>query len=616
MQLYQIHIENYRSIENITFALNKCNILVGKNNSGKSNVLKAIDLVLGERYPKLTKNDFFNQDETKTIKIDLYFNNFSDTEIDSIKSEIKYNVNVERVVYSPEQIKSELSTKKEIKIEIEITSENLSKKIFFGNIYYKYFSNELKNAIVNTVYVPSLRDHNQILKITEYSFLTKLLSKIYEKADLVKKEELKDILKNATSKCKEIFEDYEIKLDNISKSIIEHDGLRFSMLPSDYKEIYKKLNILLNDGIETELDFKGSGIQSIIIISLFKLYADLKIGSALLLIEEPESFLHPQANRHMANILSQICKEDNIQLIVTTHSPNYLYGLDLKDVILLNKADGKTEINQINFIRDEIKLKKELNPTNLELFFANKVVLVEGDTDKILLPNLSKKLNADFNFDKKNISIVDVGSKSNLDIFIELLNSFKIPWVALLDKDFVSLSESKGLLNRMNSKFGFGVMIDNLSEKELISKFKEHNIYVLSYGEIENYYVKEWLFKILDSFLHDLDLPSEIKLDIQTKINTITLSSQINEIKRDLNIKHSLDECNSSIINKVINIKFELLNLDLDSHKVGKKLVNIFDSLDLTKPKIALRIEQYISLESMDVNKKEDITEFIRNVFS
>ena len=314
MQLYRVHIENYRSIENMTLDLNKRNILVGKNNSGKSNVLKAIDLVLGEKYLKLAKNDFFNQDETKTIKIDLFFNNFNDTELQSIKSEIVYRVNVDGLWYSPEQIQSELETKKEIKIEIEITSANFSKNIFFGDIYYKYFSNELKNAIVNTVYVPSLRDHTQILKITEYSFLNKLLSKIYEKADSEKKEQLKEILKNATDKCKEIFEDYETKLDNISKSIIEHDGLRFSMLPSDYKEIYKKLNILLNDGIETELNFKGSGIQSIIIISLFKLYADLKIGSALLLIEEPESFLHPQANRHMANIISQICNEDNIQL--------------------------------------------------------------------------------------------------------------------------------------------------------------------------------------------------------------------------------------------------------------------------------------------------------------
>jgi predicted ATP-dependent endonuclease of OLD family len=616
MLLYKIHIENYRSIENLTLSLNKGNVLVGKNNTGKSNVLKAIDLVLGEKFLKLTKNDFFNQDDSKTIKIDLFFNGFSQNELDAIKKEIIYGVKVEDVFYSPEQIQEELETKKEVKIEIEISNGRINKNIFFGEIYYKYFSNELKNAIVNTVFVPSIRDHNQILKITEYSFLNKLLNKIYEKAEQDKKDELKEILEKATDKCKEIFNEYEIKLDNISKSIIEHKGLRMSMLPSNYQEIYKKLTLLLNDGIETELDFKGSGIQSVIIISLFKLYADLKIGSAILLIEEPESFLHPQANRHMAKILNDICKEDNIQLIITTHSPNYLQDIDLKNIILLKKEGNKTVKNQIDYLQDEVKLRKELNTSNLELFFADKVILVEGETDKILLPAFAKTIKEDYDFDKKNISIIDVGSKSNLDAFIELLNSFNISWLALLDKDFVSMTESKGLLKRMNSKFGYEINFDSITEPELISKLKENNIYVFTCGEIENYYIEEWLNKILEDFINNLDLSAEIKSDIKTKINAITTSSQIGEIKKDLNSRHSLDDYDSAIVNKLINIKFELLTLNLDDEKIGKKLERVFDTLNLTKPKIAIRIKEHINVEQMPVNKKENLIQIINYIFT
>lgn len=615
MQLYKIHIENYRSIEDLTLKLHKRTILVGKNNSGKSNVLRAIDLVLGEKYLKVTKNDFFNQEDTRTIKIDLFFNAFSTSELDNIKQEIIYRVNVDGVWYSPEQIQFELETKKEVKMEIEILNANISKKIYFGDIYYKYFSNELKNAIVNTVYVPSIRDHNKILKINEYSFLNKLLGKIYEIADPTKKDELKDILKEASDKCKEIFETYESKLDTISKSIIEHDGLRFSMLPSDYKEIYKKLNILLNDGIETELDFKGTGIQSIIIISLFKLYADLKVGSAFLLIEEPESFLHPQANRHMANMLTEICEEDNIQLMFTTHSPNYLFGMDLKDIILLRKRENKTIKTQVETITDETKLKKELNPSNLELFFADKVVLVEGETDKILLPIVAQKVSNEYNFDKKNISIVDVGSKANLDVFIELLNSFGIPWLALLDKDFVSLTESKGLLKRMNSRFDYGIDVESSTELELISKFKEHNIHVFSFGEIENYYAKEWLFRILDDFIDDLELAESIKSDIKGRLNEITVSSERDAIKRDINTMHRPDEYASSIISQLINIKFNLLTLDLNAEKIGKTLENIFSGLKLTKPRIALKIKPHLDLSDLQSEKKEDIKTFIDSIF-
>lgn len=175
MQLYRIHVENYRSIENLTLYLNKCSVLVGKNNTGKSNVLKAIDLVLGEKFFKLTKNDFFNQDDTKIIKINPFFNDFNTVELSNIKSEIKYPSKMEGQFFSVEHIQSELYSEKEIRIEIEISDGNISKNIFFGNIYYKYFSNGLKNTIVNTVYIPSMRDHSQILKITEYSFLNKLL---------------------------------------------------------------------------------------------------------------------------------------------------------------------------------------------------------------------------------------------------------------------------------------------------------------------------------------------------------------------------------------------------------------------------------------------------------
>ena len=73
MRLVKAHIENFRSLRNIDVNFNKCTIFVGKNNTGKSNVLKAIDLVLGEGYYRVTNNDFYNQDESLTIKIDLFF---------------------------------------------------------------------------------------------------------------------------------------------------------------------------------------------------------------------------------------------------------------------------------------------------------------------------------------------------------------------------------------------------------------------------------------------------------------------------------------------------------------------------------------------------------------
>jgi len=616
MHLYKAHVENFRSIKNSTIDLKKCTILVGMNNTGKSNFLKALDLVLGEGYIRVTKNDFFNQDENNTIKITLYFNRFSREEIDAIKEEIRYNVNINGVYYRKEEIQGELESKKEIRMEVEIFSDNVERKLYIGDLYYKYFSNKLRNTIVNTIYVPSVRDIGDIMRMTRYTLMGKLLKIIYEKADKTKKAELESILRSASGKTKEIFEECEKKLNEISKTIIEHDGLSISMLPSDYRDIYKKLNLLLNDGIESELEYKGTGIQSVIIICLFKLYADLKIGNSILIIEEPESYLHPHANRYMAKILKNICYEQNMQIIFSTHSPYYILEMDIKDVVLFTKKNIESKTKQITVIKNETKLKKELNADNLELFFSDKAILVEGITEKLLLPTLSKQINPNYNFDLSNISIIEVGSKSNLDIFIDLLNSFNIPWMAILDRDFISKTESLGLMKKINDTYRFGFDIETTTESDLIESFKKYGLYTLSYGEIENYYNINWLTNIIFSYLEDLKLDTHIEEKIRDSINEIDIDTDIDSLKRDLFTSITFDEYELKIINNLINIKNELIRINLNNHKIGKKLEKIFEKVYLTKPRIAVRISEYIDINALDVNKRNDLIEIIGKIFT
>lgn len=526
---------------------------------------------------------------------------------------IKYNVRVDDIFYTPDSFEYILKNENKVVMEVEFSANNISRNIYFGNIYYKYFSAELKDSIVGTLYIPAVRDPNKILKVTDYSFLNKLLSIIYEKADSAKKEDLEKTLKIATEKCKEIFDEPERELDRITKAIIAHKGLKFAMLPSDSKNVYKKLDILLDDGIETELDFKGSGIQSVVIISLFKLYSDLKAGNVLLLIEEPESFLHPQANRHMAKILYDFCTNDNIQLIVATHSPNYLESSNIKDIILLDKKESKTKATQIDNISDETKLRRELNVSNLELFFADKVVLVEGETEKILLPVIAKQIDERNDFDRKNYSIIEVGSKANLDIFIELLNKFNIPWISLLDKDVLN-RESKKIIEKLNKNFSYGIDTANVSEEYLIDKFKENGIYILSHGEIENYYHKEWLYKILDDLILELNIDIETKKEIIIKMNNFTNVSVKNSMYKEI-LSKQLDVYDKELMKKIISVKAELINLDLNTKKVSEKLEQIFKEIKLTKPKIALKLKQHIKIDDLEENKRDEIKSLIECIF-
>ncbi len=611
MKLARLEISNYRSIKQLDMDFGASTIIVGKNNTGKSNILRAIDIVLGERFFKPTKNDFFDGDETRTIQIILHFDDFTDEEINEITSKIKYPCYVEHNYYRAIDYTGFLYATRSARLEIEMSNVGLEKKLYLGGVYYKYLSTELKNAIITSVHIPSVRDHTQILKTTDYSFLGKLLAKLYDGADATKKTELNQKLSEGNDVCNDIFLKYQNRLNEISSAIISHNGVKFSFLPSNPRESYRKLEILLDDGIETGLDFKGSGIQSVIIISLFKLYSEVKAGQALILIEEPELFLHPHANRHMASVLKDFCTSEGVQLIITTHSPQYLLDRDISEIVLVRKVGKETSVKRATGAIDEVKLKKELSESNLELFFSEKVVLVEGQSDKIMLQAFAKSIDDKFDFDAKNIGVIETGSKANLDIFIDLLEAFEVPWLAVVDKD---LLDDKGTLGRMNTHFNLGI-VDTDSSAQKSDTLKAKGINVLQFGEIENYYNKDWLYNVLYDFIDETNLPQ--KTDIKTLIQNMTSSDDSASLKRQLGTSGWLTLDIDDVVNRVINCKVGLIPVNMEAQRLGNKLQDeIFSCFQLTKPKIALKIKKYVNVNSLPDNKKEELTELLSRVFA
>ena len=117
MRLARIEITNFRSIKELDLTFGTCTMLVGKNNSGKSNIVRAIDLALGEKYVRITKNDFFDQNEIENISIKLHFDNLKDDEIDDIMKEVKYSVWVEGVKYEPATFYTLLRDTRKARIE-------------------------------------------------------------------------------------------------------------------------------------------------------------------------------------------------------------------------------------------------------------------------------------------------------------------------------------------------------------------------------------------------------------------------------------------------------------------------------------------------------------------
>ena len=257
------------------------------------------------------------------------------------------------------------------------------------------------------------------------------------------------------------------------------------------KELESKIQYLKDNFLSQSLQRKVlfSFLKNILDdIEYYKNNLNGKLDNLFLIFEEPELHLSPQRSREMYSLLIKL-SEIGVQIVMETHS-SYFVGLkQYKSICLIKKIKNDIKVYQYTgklLNGDEIKnfnMNYWINPDRGEMFFAKKVILVEGQTDKIVLGYLSKKLGI-FKYD---YSILECGSKSIIPQFIKLLNAFKLPYIAIYDKDNhfwrTELEiENSNLKNHsiqksINYDFGDFVEFDNDIEEELYSEKRERKNY-------------------------------------------------------------------------------------------------------------------------------------------
>jgi predicted ATP-dependent endonuclease of OLD family len=176
------------------------------------------------------------------------------------------------------------------------------------------------------------------------------------------------------------------------------------------------------------------------------------ITGVIVLMEEPELFLPPQAQRYLYRLLRTIAAQGN-QVLYSTHSPAFLNVVRLDELVFTERRPkvGTLLLQPRPLPADEeFRAFSEFDSSRSELFLARAAVLVEGLTEKLTLPFVFEALGHDA--DRERISIIECGGKGNIPLFARISRAVGLPFVAVHDRDApadAEPSEAEGLLNAL-----------------------------------------------------------------------------------------------------------------------------------------------------------------------
>lgn len=420
MMISELKIYNFRRFKSvdgapglkITFHKG-LNALIGENDSGKTAVIDALKLVLltqSNEYIRPTDEDFHkstNGDVCSEFKIDCTITEFTQNEAKNFIEYLMFKKNGHKVEYT---------------IELHYRAWKEGYKIFqelrVGDIDDGVLIDGKARDLLKAVYLKPLRDAEREMSSGRSSRISQILLNHPVFKD--KKEHvILDIFQEANEKIEDYFTDDEegkhilqTIRDNLESFNDKGQASNAELKTSDIqlKAILESLSLNapeINPGLgELNLLF--------IAAELLLLKDDTDGGMKLALIEELEAHLHPQAQLRLISYLQNEYNENDVQIIISTHSPILASKINLKNLILMKDgfgydlAEGRTGLQK----GDYLFLQRFLDSTKANLFFAKGIIMVEGDAENILIPVIADILG--YPLEKYGISIVNVGSTAFL----------------------------------------------------------------------------------------------------------------------------------------------------------------------------------------------------------
>lgn len=425
VRIQQIKIRNFRCFRALLLDLAAGPAsFVAPNGGGKSTLLEAVARACGAVAPRLTSQDF--RDSTQPIEIVAVVSNLPTDTAALYADELRFETG------GPVMSVGVRASWDDEQEELEIVHG-------FPDHGWRRSTKEQRDALP-TVWLPTSRDVAQQLRIVgRQNVLASLVEALdmdqaLEEAatslegaaqDLAATQVLVNMLQAAAERTSTIVPGTVTGFDLSPVSRTKDDLLRLL-----------ELSVEGDTGLGLPVDRISSGAGQ---ISLFAFVLRLLASSQdeyVLIVDEPELSLHPQAQR---SLMSELASE-SAQLLVATHSPSILDRADSRTVRRLSTGADGVEVKGSGAISDAAarRLQRIANPRTAEAFFATKVILVEGESDYLALSVLAERSGVDL--DGAGVSLISLEGAGSFSTFVTLLGpaGLEIPLIGMCDADHES----------------------------------------------------------------------------------------------------------------------------------------------------------------------------------